>query len=107
MTNWRKQLRIYTVPVLLGSKDKAIVYFTERDLLDEKIEPINFIWGLAAPQKIIKKKRADGSWEKSGKKTAVYPPSHHSLVDTFKQLRTLVEKYGFSKDHPAIPSAAQ
>ncbi|OGO01028.1 MAG: hypothetical protein A2Y90_05470 [Chloroflexi bacterium RBG_13_52_12] len=107
MTEWRKRLRIDTVKTLLNSENEAIIYFTKRDLLGEKVTAIDSIWGLAAPQKIIKKQRADGSWEKAEKKKPIYPPNHYSLVATFKQFRTLVEKYGFFKDHPSIPKAAE
>ena len=50
---------------------------------------------LPEPQKILRKQQADGSWKKSGKNPAVYPPNHHSLVETFKNFRILVEKYRF------------
>ncbi len=106
MTDWRKQLRIGPVPVLLNSQNKAIIYFTRRDLLNEAVGPISLVWGLPEPQKIISKQQADGSWKKSGKNPAVYPPNHYELVETFKSFRTLVEKYQFAKDHPSIPGAA-
>lgn len=105
--NWRKQLRIDTVPVLLGSQDEALVYFTKRDLLNEPVAPISFVWGLPEPQKIIRKQQADGSWEKAGKKNDIYPPYHHTLVATFKRFRILVEKYRFTRDHPAAMKAAE
>ncbi|OGO19458.1 MAG: hypothetical protein A2Z15_03485 [Chloroflexi bacterium RBG_16_50_11] len=107
MTDWRKQLKHDPVPVLLSSQNKAIVYFTKRDLLNEPVEPISFIWGLPEPQKLIRKQQADGSWKKSGGNPAVYPPNHSSLVETFKQFRILVERYQFTKDHPLISKAAE
>src|SRR4030042_622081 len=106
MTDWRKRLRVDAVPVLLTSPNKAITYFTKRDLLDEKVAPISFVWDLHEPQKILRKQQADGSWKKSGAKPAVYPPNHHNLVETFKNFRTLVEKFQFNKSHPSIPEAA-
>jgi hypothetical protein len=106
MANWRKQLQIDTIPLLLASENKAIVHFTRRDLLDEEVEPFSLIWSLPEPLKILKKQRLDGSWEKSAKQASVYPPNHSGLVETFKQFRTLVEKYGFTKDHPSISRAA-
>ena len=105
--NWRKQLRVDAVPILLASQNKTIVYFTKRDLLDEKVESISFVWNLPESQKILRKQQADGSWKKSGGNTAIYPPNHHSLVETFKNFRTLVEKYRLTKDHPSLPEAAE
>ena len=107
MTDWRRQLRVDAVPILLASQNTAIVYFTKRDLLNEPVTPIDFVWELPEPQKIIRKQQADGSWKKSGGNTAIYPPNHHSLVETFKNFRTLVEKYRLTKDHPSIPKAAE
>jgi hypothetical protein len=107
MTDWRKQLKFDPVPILLASQNKALVYFAKRDLLNERVEPISSIWELPEPQKILRKQQADGSWKKSGKSTAIYPPNHNSLVETFKNIRTLVEKYQFTKDHPALPKAAE
>jgi hypothetical protein len=105
--NWRKQLGIDAVPVLLASSDEALVYFVKRDLLDEPVEPISFVWGLPAPQKIIKKQIPDGSWKHTGKETAVYPPNHYRLVETFKHFRLLVEKYRFTREHPSASKAAE
>jgi hypothetical protein len=71
MTDWRKQLRCDPLPALLNSSNKAIVYFTRRDLLNEQVEPIDSVWELPEPQKILRKQQADGSWkleaEKAGK----------------------------------------
>ena len=106
MTDWRRHLRIDPIPVLLASQNKAIGFFTKRDLLNENVEPIDFVWNLPESQKILRKQQADGSWKKSGNNPAVYPPNHHSLVETFKNFRTLVEKFQFTKSHPSIPEAA-
>jgi hypothetical protein len=107
MTDWRKQLPIDPAPVLLVSQNKAIVYFARRDLLNEKVEPISFVWGLPEPQKIIRKQQTDGSWKKSGGNPDIYPPNHRSLVETFKNFRTLVEKYQFTEDYPSIVKTAE
>ena len=106
MTDWRKHLRYDPIPALLHSSNKAIVYFTRRDLLGEKVEPISVVWDLLEPQKILKKQMPDGSWKKSGKNPAVFPPNHPALVESFKNFRILVERYQFIKDHPAISKAA-
>jgi hypothetical protein len=107
MNNWQKSLRFDPLPVLLNSNNKAIVYFTQRDLLNEKVEPTRYIWNLPESQKILCKQQADGSWGKPGKDPTVFPPNHHLLVETFKQFRILVEKYGFTKGHPAAARAAE
>jgi len=105
--HWRKQLRIDAVPVLLASGDEAIAYFTRRDLLNESVEPIRFVWELPAPQKMLRKQLADGSWKYPGRKTEVYPEYHHSLLETFKQFRILVQRYEFIREHSATLKAAE
>ncbi len=107
MTDWRKQLRFDTVPILLASPNQAIIYFVKRNLLNKPVQPIDYIWGLGEPQKLFRKQQPDGSWKKSGTNPTVYPPNHFSLVETFKNFRVLVERYKFTKDHPAIPKAAE
>jgi len=107
MTDWRKQLRFDPIPILLNSPNQAVVYFTRRDLSNEPVESINSVWELPEPQKILRKQQSDGSWGKPGKNPAVYPPNHHTLVETFKNFRILVERYGLIKDHPSIPKAAE
>ena len=107
MNDWRKQLKYDPTPLLLNSSDKAVVYFTKRDILDEKVKPITFVWGLPEPQKILRKQQVNGSWKKSGANPVIYPPNHYELVETFKNFRILVERYQFTKDHPAILKAAE
>jgi hypothetical protein len=107
VNDWRTQLHIDAIPVLLASQNKAIVYFVKRDLLDEHVQSITFMWGLPEPQKILRRQRSDGSLEKAGKKTPVYPHNFHSLVETFKRFRILVEKYEFIREKPTIQKAAE
>ena len=40
MKNWREELRADPIPALISSSNRAIEYFARRDLLDEKVEPI-------------------------------------------------------------------
>jgi hypothetical protein len=96
------------MPPLVSSTDKALEYFVKRDLLDENVGPIDQacpeckrrIWQLPEARRMVKKQQADGSWKYPGKKTAVYPEHHYSLVETWKQFRFLVEQYEFNKEHP-------
>jgi len=103
---WREKLYTDPIPTLLAAENKAIVYFTRRELLGEKVEPISYVWELPQPQKILKKQQEDGSWARAVKKEA-YPPNHYALVEAFKQFRILVEEYAFTKDHDAIAKAAE
>jgi hypothetical protein len=105
--NWQKQLRFNPISTLLAAENKAIAYFTRKELLGEKVEPVNSVWELPEPQKILKKQQADGSWTRTSKYKDIYPSNHYALVETFKNFRILVEEYAFTNKHPAIAKAAE
>ncbi|MDD1725682.1 MAG: hypothetical protein LUQ34_02220 [Euryarchaeota archaeon] len=104
--NWRTQLN-ECIAALLAAKNEAVVYFTRRDLIGEVVGPINLVWELAAPQKILRKQCADGSWTGPVKRTPVYPEDHTRLVTSFKAFRTLVERYRFNREPPPVEKAAE
>ncbi len=58
---WQDKLNYNPLSPLLSSKNVYIEYFTKRDLLDIEEKPINYIWMLDEPQKILKKQLMDGS----------------------------------------------
>jgi hypothetical protein len=103
---WQEELH-NSIAALLATKNDAVVYFTRRDLLGETVEPIQVVWELAEPQKILRKQNADGSWTGPIKKTPVYPENHAQLVATFKEFRTLVERYRFTRESVTIEKAAE
>ncbi|HUX98566.1 MAG TPA: prenyltransferase/squalene oxidase repeat-containing protein [Candidatus Deferrimicrobium sp.] len=104
MTDWLKSLKFDPISPLTSSKNAIIAYFTQRDLLEEKVEPIETIWKLSTPMKIVKKQQSDGSWKYPSK---IHPHTNYSLLETFRNLGWLVEKYGFNKKHPAIEKAIE
>ncbi len=95
--NWLSQLKYNPIPILQSSSNKAIEYFTKRDLLGEIVEPIEYIWGLPEVQKVLRKQLPDGSWKHTGKQTVTYPSYHYSLVAAWKTFRLLVERYEVNK----------
>jgi hypothetical protein len=105
--NWRALLSVDAIPALLASENQAIVYFTRRDLLDERTKAVVLVWGLPEPQKWLRHQRVNGSWDKSGVKADVYPEHYYRLVETFKRTRILIERYEFNKNHPSIKNAAE
>jgi len=96
-----------TIEALLATKNDAINYFTHRDLLGESTGPIETVWALPEPRKIIQKQSANGSWKGIKNKTPVYPENHTTLVATYKSFRTLVERYRFTRESPPIAKAAE
>jgi len=104
---WRSRLRRDPLGPLLASKHEAIRYFTQRDLLDEDVEPVSSLWGLPEPLKLLKRQREDGSWKYPGRNPDRYPDVNYSLVETYKRLRLLMGKYGFDRSHPSIEGGAE
>lgn len=105
--NWQKELKFDPLPILLSSENITITYFAKRDLLDTVIHPINQIWNLSEPQKIIKKQQSNGSWKSSNKNKDKYPLVNYNLIETWKQFRFLIEKYDFNNSYPAIQNTAE
>lgn len=95
---WIEKLKYNPIEPLLSSKNPAIIYFTQRDLLDENVGPINEIWELPEVKKILKKQKENGSFN---------PVSKHPLLETWRQLRFLIDQYGLNKKHPSIDKAAE
>jgi hypothetical protein len=104
---WATQFKNNPLPILLSSGNKAIEYFTQRDLLSETVEPIETVWRLPEVQKILKKQRLDGSWCHKGQQTTTYPIYHDDLVETWKKIRILVEHYQATRQLEAIQKASE
>jgi len=108
MAIWQKQLTHNPIPPLLASEDRALTYFTRRDLLGEEVPDISMVWELPEVINILKKQQPDGSWKYPGKKSPdCYPDHHYPLVETWKQFRFLIDKYQISKIHPELQKAAE
>jgi len=107
LTKWVAQLRFDPIPTLLSSGNEAVVSFTKRDLLEQEVGPIDYIWQLPEVQKILRKQQPDGSWNYTGKKKVNYPKHHYPLLQTWKTFRVLVEQYELAKKHHAARKAAE
>lgn len=107
MNPWQRELKLDPVPNLLSLENKAIKYFAKRDLLDERVESIETLWKLRDAEKILRKQQSDGSWEYPGGKGHIRSQENYNQIETYRNLRDLVEKYGFTKKHEAIEKAAE
>lgn len=106
MSDWRSKFIYDPVKTLLDSGDEAIIYFTKRDLLEEEVNSINYLWDLPEARKILKKQLDNGSWPFKGKKNEDCRVKY-SLIETWKQLRVLIQKFEMNNAHPAIERAAE
>lgn len=107
MESWKEQFKYDPLIPLISSKNEAIVYFARRDLLEEKAEPLEKLWNLPSAINIIKKQQEDGYWRYPAWKTKINEPENYNLLETYRQLGFLVEKYGFTNEHDAIKKAAE
>jgi hypothetical protein len=105
METWRRQLKLDPIPTLLSSGDEALRYFVRRDLLGERVETIQHLWQLPEAQRILRKQQPDGSWFYRGKKK--HKDINYNLIETWKQFRFLVEKYGVSREDSSTQKAAE
>jgi len=99
---WPKQFKYDPVKPLIESNNPAVFYFTQRDLLQRNVAaPSASLWTSIIPQRIISRQEPGGYWKALGKTEDFY------LVETFKQLQTLVYQYEFDKSHPAVANACE
>jgi len=102
---WIDFLRNDPINKLLLAQNPALLYFVERDILGKKVASIETLWGLPEPMKIIHKQKPDGFWKYPGNTTHNNIGTNYELLETFRNLRYLVEKYGFNRAHPNLQKA--
>jgi hypothetical protein len=107
MNSWQRELKVDPVPNLLSLENNAINYFTKRDLLNERVESIEILWKLRDAEKILRKQQSDGSWEYPGGNKHIRSQENYNQIETYRNLRDLVEKYGFTRKHESIQKAAK
>jgi hypothetical protein len=108
MDEYLKYLKYDPIRPLLESKNEALIFFTRRDLLDEKNLDIQDLWEIPEAVKILRRQREDGSWRYPGKLKDVYRDQKgYDQLETFRQIGFLIEKYGFNRNYPAIQRAAE
>jgi hypothetical protein len=103
---WLRRLKFDPLPQLLSSENKAIVFFTKRDLLVEKVASVETLWGLPFVTRMVGRQLDDGSWKYPGGKPDVRSRQNYNQLETYRILGELVEKYGVDNTQPAIRKAA-
>jgi hypothetical protein len=106
MSDWRKQIGYDTLPRLLRSENKAIAYFSRRDLLKEEVDPIGTLWELIPVRASVRRQQKNGSWRFHGNRPGTRWKQDYEQLETFRIFSRLVEKYGMTKEHPAMVKAA-
>jgi hypothetical protein len=56
-------------------------------------------------RRVLKPQHADGSWPRTG--TSTSPAVNYRLVETWRNFRVLVDRFGFTRKHPQARRAAE
>lgn len=107
MEDWQKLLKFDPLPQLLASKNVAIVFFANRDLLDITEGSAETLWKLAPTTEMLKRQQDDGSWRCPGANLNIRSRANYNQLETYRLVGELVEKYGFNVNHPAARKAAE
>jgi hypothetical protein len=103
---WIKALPVDPIPDLLRFEDQALLYFTKCDLLQESPGSIEDIWQDPHLAKLLKKQNQDGSWSYP-KRANANPNENYDLLQTYRNLRVLIETYGMDKNKECVTQAVE
>jgi len=106
MASWRKRLPHNPIPILIESGCAQVAFFARRDLLDEDPEPVKRLWELPDAQRILRRQMNNGGWKYPSPATAARSAEEYDQLETYRNVGFLVEKFGLTRAHPAIPNAA-
>ena len=106
MNPFLSKLKYDPVKPLLSSGNKQVIYFANRDLLDEPVESVEALWDYKIPKQILRRQQPDGSWKYPGKNKPWYTTDYDQL-ETYRQFGFLIQMFGFNKSHPAIEKSAE
>lgn len=106
MDAWRKQLRYDPIPILTGSGSEPVAYFARREFLAEDPGPLERLWECRDAQKIVRRQSKNGRWKYPAPGATDRSLEDYDQIETFRNLGFLVEKYGFTRRHPAVQKAA-
>jgi len=104
--SWSNNLRFDPIPSLLDFCHPVVTYFTRRDLLGEKTGQFEKILDDKKIVGILKKQNQDGSWSYPKRKNP-NPVENYDLLQTYRNLRILVENFGMDLAQPSVSRAVE
>lgn len=107
MADWQSFLRYDPIAPLLSSQNKAVIFFTNEDLLEKVNDGTESLWDLPLAQTIIRQQQANGSWEYPGGNRKIRTAENYNQLETFRNLGYLVELFGFNRSSAVITNAAE
>ena len=107
MITWTDQLPVNPLPTLFDAEQVSLHFFVRRDLMDQQVGPVEELWELPKPARILRKQQPDGSWRYPGSNRGGFPEINYDLLQTWKNLGRLVEMFGLDRTNPAVNAAAE
>jgi hypothetical protein len=107
MASWLKHLPHNPIPLLLDCGSEPVAYFARRDLLGEDPGPVERLWESRAAMKILRAQMPNGAWKYPSPATTARSSEDYDQIETYRNLGFLVEKFGGTRKHPAVPKAAE
>ncbi|MBI9047505.1 MAG: terpene cyclase/mutase family protein [Anaerolineaceae bacterium] len=93
-------------PALLG-KEKALDYHIDKDFIHDSGAEPHTLWELPEAARLSRKQLADGSWKYSGKSIDPQYGTNYFLLETFRNIRVLIEVYAFNHENETLIKACQ
>ncbi len=100
-------LKVDPAPLLASSDNAAIAFFAKRDLLGMMAGPVSTLWDLPEARRIVARQNRNGSWTYPARKGGAHSSEKYDQLETFRQVATLVEEFGFTREHESIERAAR
>jgi squalene cyclase len=107
MPSWLRQLPHDPLSILLDSGVEPVAFFARRDLLGENPGPLTRLWESHDAQMILRRQQGNGRWKYPAPGATDRSVEDYDQIETYRQVGFLVEKYGFSRKHPALRNAAE
>lgn len=101
------QLRVDPLPGLLANATPALAYFIRRDVLGEDTGPADVLWDLPDAKALAGKQQADGSFRYPGGGNGQGGWTNYALVETFRQVRVMVDVFGMDCRYAPLRAAAE
>jgi hypothetical protein len=95
------------VSPLVDSDDSTIRFWARRELLGERVGTVRDLWVSSPAQSLFRKQRPDGSWRYSIGRARVRSSTEYDLLETYRNVRLLVEKFGVDRQHPGLGAAVE
>ena len=103
----RWTLPLDPAPALLASREEAVAYFARRDLLGQAVGPVESLWESPGATRVLRGQRVGGGWPYHGGNLRLRAQEDYEQLATYTRLRELVEKFGMTREHPALARAAR